>query len=63
MKYTDAQIKEQLTDFVTDYQQPELMYVIPFCLGYYGYITNQIWRVINELITEGKIVVSRTDEP
>lgn len=55
MRYTDAEIHETLVTFIHDTEQPELRYVIPFCLGFYGYITHQIWRVITDLMNQGTI--------
>ena len=55
MKYTDAQIMENITEFIDKYDQHEVQYIISYCLGYYGYITKQIWRVIDELRYDGKI--------
>ena len=53
MRYTDEQIRETLLTWVKETEQTEVVYVIPFCLGYYGYISNQIWRVICELRGDG----------
>lgn len=55
MKYTDDQIKRELREFALVTGQPELRHVISYALGYYGYITNQIWRQIQELEKEGVI--------
>lgn len=55
MKFTDAEIKRELREFALVTGQPELRYVISYALGYYGYITNQIWRQIQELEKEGVI--------
>lgn len=52
MRYTDEEIRDQIADFVVMTGQPELRYVIPFCLGFYGYVSNQIWRVITELMKD-----------
>lgn len=57
MIYTDEQIKANLTEFIEKFDQHELVFIVPYCLGYYGYITKQIWRVITELRHEGKITV------
>ena len=56
MKYTDDQIRETILSHIYDTDQRELRYIVPFCLGYYGYITNQIWRVITLLMNGGIIL-------
>ena len=56
MKYTNQQIYDNIKEFVEDTNQHELWLVIPFCLGYYGYITKQIWGEIFKLRCEGHIV-------
>ena len=50
MRYTDRQIYDTLHDFMQETGQRELRYIIPFCLGYYGYITKQIWRIISTML-------------
>lgn len=55
MRYTDEEIRTTLLDFIHETDQHELIFVIPFCLGFYGYITNQIWRVIRLLMKDGDI--------
>ena len=55
MKYTNKQIRETIRTFVDETKQPELQHVIPFCIGYYGYITKQIWNEILHLYFEGVI--------
>lgn len=55
MKYTNQQIRENLLWFVEDTNQHELWCVIPFCIGYYGSLTKQIWNVIIQLHVEGVI--------
>ena len=52
MKYTNKQIRENIQWFVKETNQTELPHVIAFCLGYYGYITKQIWNEIIQLYTE-----------
>ena len=49
MKYTDEQIRQNLTEFIEKTEQHEIRYIISYCLGYYGYITHQIWRVIKSI--------------
>lgn len=56
MRYTDAEIKETIRTFIDDTEQHELIYVINFCVGYYGYITKQILRVILDLRNDGDII-------
>lgn len=55
MKYTNEEIKRTLLDFIEETQQTELRHVIAFCLGYYGYITKQIWNQIVELLYKDMI--------
>ena len=55
MKYTDDQIQTIILEHVIGTEQSELRYVIPFCLGYFGNVTNQIWRVIWSLYEKGFI--------
>lgn len=62
MRYTSDQIKETLTTFIEETEQDDIVAIISFCVGYYGYITKQIWNVITDLKREGKIVLSRADE-
>lgn len=56
MIYKDAEIRENIVSFINETKQPELAYVIHYCIGYYGYITKQIWNVIIELGHENIIV-------
>lgn len=55
MRYTNEEIRTTLYDFISETGQYELRYVIPFCIGYYGYVSKQIWTVIHKLIQEGYI--------
>lgn len=55
MRYTNEQIYENIKWFVETTKQPEVLHVIDYCLGYYGYITKQIRNVIRELIAVGVI--------
>ena len=55
MRYTDNEIRDDLMTFIEETNQPELRYIIPYCLGRFGYITNQIWRVIVGLNDSGVI--------
>ena len=57
MRYTNEQIKTNLTEFMEETKQNDLVSVISFCVGYYGYITKQIWTVITGLIRERKIII------
>lgn len=52
MRYTDEQIREQLLWFVDHLGQREIRWVIPYCIGFYGCVTQQIWKVIGELLKE-----------
>ena len=49
MRYTSEQIEKNILAFMEDTNQYEIVHVIAYCLGYYGYITNQIWNVILDL--------------
>lgn len=55
MRYTDAEIRQTIVSFIHDTDQQELRHVIPFCIGYYGYISKQIWLVIVDLMRNGTI--------
>lgn len=55
MIYVDKQIRDNLFRFVMETEQPELEHIINYCLGYYGYVTKQIWRAICDLKNEGII--------
>lgn len=55
MRYSNQQIRENIRWFIEETKQPELHNVIPFCIGYYGYITKQIWGEIYHLYVEGVI--------
>ena len=55
MRYTDNEIRNDLLSFIEETEQSELRYIIPYCLGRFGYITNQIWRVIVGLNDSGVI--------
>lgn len=55
MKYTDEQIKTHLEWWITETKQTEVRFLIHYCLGFYGYITKQIMRVIDELVMENKL--------
>lgn len=55
MRYSNQQIRENIRWFIEETNQPEIYHVIPFCLGYYGYITKQIWDEIFHLHVEGVI--------
>ena len=57
MRYTDDQIKTNVTEFIEETKQNDLVAIISFCVGYYGYITKQIWGVITDLKREGTIVL------
>lgn len=55
MKYSDEQIKRNIKLFVQETHQREIKHLIPYLLGFYGYITNQIWRCVTELAREGVV--------
>lgn len=55
MKYTSQQIYEDIREFCEWSKQDELHFIIPYCLGRFGYITRQIWDEIHKLIQEGVI--------
>lgn len=55
MRYTNESILENIREFIEETKQPELQHVIAFCIGYYGYITKQIWNQIFHLHVEGVI--------
>lgn len=55
MRYTDDQIEAVILEWITETKQDELRHLIPFLIGYYGYITKQMWRVIAYLIGRGLI--------
>jgi len=55
VRYSNQQIRENIRWFIEETKQPELHNVIPFCIGYYGYITKQIWGEIYHLYVEGVI--------
>lgn len=55
MIWTNNEIRDDLMTFIEETNQPELRYIIPYCLGRFGYITNQIWGVIVGLIDSGVI--------
>lgn len=51
MRYTDAEIEGVILKWIDETRQDELRYLIPFLLGYFGYISKQIWRVVEYLIS------------
>ncbi|MBO5870268.1 MAG: hypothetical protein J6Q89_05905 [Clostridia bacterium] len=55
MRYTNKDIQDTIREFVNETKQDRLFDVIPFCIGYYGYISKQIWNEIYSLIVEGII--------
>lgn len=56
MRYTDEQIRENIVRFIEDTEQPELAYVVDYCIGYYGKIDRQIWRIIIRLGKDNIII-------
>ena len=57
MRYTNEQIRANIFEFITDTTQNDLTAVISFCVGYYGYITKQIWTVISDMRRDQIIVL------
>ena len=53
MKFQDAQIRATILEWILETKQDEMRYAIHFCLGFYGYITKQIMRVLDALASEG----------
>lgn len=53
MRRTNEEIKKDLIAFSEKTGQTELRWVIPYCIGYYGCITKQIWFVIGDLVHDG----------
>ncbi len=53
MKYTDEQIRGHIEDWISITGQRECRYLIHYCLGFYGYLTKQIMRVIDQMEHEG----------
>ena len=49
-------IKKNVVEFINDYDQHELRFVIAFCVGFYGAVDETVWEVIRELISEEVIV-------
>lgn len=50
MRYTDEEIRQTILSFIHETDQDQLRYVIPFCIGFYGYISKQIWYQILALM-------------
>ena len=57
MRYQNEEIKETLLTFIEETNQNDIVAIISFCVGYYGYITKQIWKVIVDLKRDGKITL------
>lgn len=49
MRYTNDEIRANIVEFISETKQDDLVSVISYCLGYYGYITKQIWNEIRYL--------------
>lgn len=52
MRYTDEQIRQNLTEWIYITGETKVRYIIHYCVGYYGCITKQILRVIEDLVKE-----------
>ena len=61
MKYTNDQIRATLKEFIIETGQNDIVAVISFCVGYYGYITKQIWNVITDMKRDQLIVLYPQD--
>ena len=55
MRYTNKQIRENILWFIEETGQHEVTDVINYCLGFYGYITKQIWSEVYRLMVQGVI--------
>ena len=55
MSYTDEQIRENILWFAREMSEHRLTLIIPYCIGYYGSITGQVWEVLFTLVLEGTI--------
>ncbi len=55
MRYTDEDIRHTITDWIAITNQREVRFLLHYCLGFYGQITKQIMRVIDELVMEDKL--------
>lgn len=55
MRHTNEQIRANIREFVEMTKQPEIYHVIPFCFGYYGHISKQVWDEIYALALEGVV--------
>lgn len=53
--YAKSNIRKNLVEFVETMKQREARYVLSYCMGYYGTITQNVWDVVNELWAEGVI--------
>lgn len=53
MRYTNKQIRENILEWVTETDQHDFIYAVAYCLGFYGYVTRQIFNVLSELHREG----------
>ena len=55
MRYTDEQIRADLEEWITLTGETKVRYIIHYCVGFYGCITKQILRVIEDLAREDKL--------
>jgi len=61
MKYTDEQIRGHIEDWIITTNCCEVRYLIHYCLGFYGYLTKQIMRVIEQMVKENKLTWTRSE--
>lgn len=55
-RHTPDQIRAEIREFIEKFNQPEIHYVIAYCVGYYGAVDEEVWDVIKSLMREGVIV-------
>lgn len=53
MRYSNEEIRQNLLEWVEETKQTEVIYCVSYCIGFYGYITKQIWNEILSLVKEG----------
>ena len=53
MRYTDEQIQKELMEWIQLTGETKVRYVVHYCVGFYGCITKQILRVIEDLVKAG----------
>lgn len=50
MAYSEIEIAVRILEWSSSTEQKEVRYCIDFCLGYFGAITEKIWRVIQAMV-------------